>query len=64
MAVQQYVKYLCKQHVEMVASKFQARFSPYPGMLSKSKGEILRVAAVLHVLFHIDMPLSIPETKQ
>ena len=26
------------------------------GMLSKSKGQILRVAAVLHVLFQIHMP--------
>ena len=31
------------------------------GMLSKSKGQILRVAAVLHVLFHRDTPLNIPE---
>ena len=29
-------------------------------MLSKSKGQILRVAAVLHVLFHIDTPMAIP----
>ena len=29
-------------------------------MLSKSKGQILRVAAVLHVLFHIDTPLEVP----
>ncbi len=29
-------------------------------MLSKSKGQILRVAATLHVLFHIDSPLAIP----
>ena len=33
---------------------------PYAGMLSKSKGQILRVAATLHVLFHIDTPLAIP----
>ena len=26
------------------------------GMLSKSKGQILRVAATFHVLFHIDNP--------
>lgn len=32
----------------------------YAGMLSKSKGQILRVAATLHVLFHIDTPLAIP----
>ena len=32
------------------------------GMLSKSKGQILRVSAVLHVLFHIDTPHNIPET--
>ena len=31
------------------------------GMLSKSRGQILRVAAVLHVLFHLDTPLIIPE---
>ncbi len=31
-------------------------------MLSKSKGQILRVSAMLHVLFHIDTPLNIPET--
>ena len=29
-------------------------------MLSKSKGQVLRVAATLHVLFHIDTPLEIP----
>ena len=27
-------------------------------MLSKSKGQILRVAVVLHVLFHIDTPMA------
>lgn len=32
----------------------------YVGMLSKSKGQILRVAAVLHVLFHVDTPHNIP----
>ncbi len=31
-------------------------------MLSKSKGQILRVAAVLHVLFNIYTPLNFPET--
>ena len=31
------------------------------GMLSKSKGQILRVAATMHVLFHINEPLNIPE---
>ena len=31
------------------------------GMLSKSRGQILRVAAVLYVLFHLDTPLIIPE---
>lgn len=30
------------------------------GMLSKSKGQILRVAATLHVLFNIETPLDIP----
>jgi len=29
---------------------------PTTGMLSKSKGQILRVSAVLHVLFHIHLP--------
>ena len=29
-------------------------------MLSKSKGQILRVAAVLQVLFHVDNPHNIP----
>lgn len=29
-------------------------------MLSKSKGQILRVAAVLHVLFHLEQPDKIP----
>ena len=30
-------------------------------MLSKSRGQVLRVAATLHVLFHLDTPLSIPD---
>ena len=30
-------------------------------MLSKSKGQILRVAACLHVLFHIETPVIIEE---
>ena len=29
-------------------------------MLSKSKGQILRTAAVMHVLFHMDTPATIP----
>ena len=29
-------------------------------MLSKSKGQVLRIAAVIHVLFHMDTPRSIP----
>ena len=32
----------------------------YTGMLSKSRGQILRVAATMHVLFHLDTPLCIP----
>ena len=32
------------------------------GMLSKSKGLILRVAGVLHVLFQLDTPDDIPDT--
>ncbi len=35
-------------------------YTPYTGMLSKSRGQILRVAATMHVLFHLDTPLSIP----
>ena len=31
------------------------------GMLSKSRGQILRVGAVMHALFHLDTPLSIPD---
>ena len=30
------------------------------GMLSKSKGQILRIAATLHVLFNMNDPLAIP----
>ena len=30
-------------------------------MLSKSRGQILRVAATLHVLFNMDTPQAIPE---
>ena len=30
------------------------------GMQSKSRGQILRVAATLHVLFHMDTPNAIP----
>ena len=29
-------------------------------MLSKSKGQVLRIAAVMHVLFHIENPNAIP----
>lgn len=29
-------------------------------MLSKSKGQILRVATILHILFHVDDPSNIP----
>ena len=31
----------------------------YVGMLSKSKGQILRTAAVMHALFHMETPTSI-----
>lgn len=31
-------------------------------MLSKSRGQILRVAATLHVLFHFETPQAIPDT--
>ena len=31
-------------------------------MLSKAKGQILRVAASLHVLFNINTPHTIPQT--
>ena len=30
-------------------------------MLSKRRGQILRVAALLHVLFHLHTPINIPE---
>ena len=30
-------------------------------MLSKSKGQMLRLAATLHVLFHMDTPQTIPQ---
>ena len=30
------------------------------GLLSKSKGQIIRIAATLHVLFNIETPLAIP----
>ena len=33
----------------------------YTGMLSKSKGLILRVAAVMHVAFHLETPHTIPK---
>ena len=32
----------------------------FVGMLSKSKGQILRVAATMHVLFHWEEPQNIP----
>ena len=31
-------------------------------MLSKSKGQVLRVAAALHVRFHRNTPLNVPES--
>ena len=34
----------------------------HTGMLSKSRGHVLRLAATMHVLFHLETPLSIPET--
>lgn len=30
------------------------------GMLSKSRGQVLCIAATLHVLFHVETPLEIP----
>ena len=33
----------------------------FTGMLSKSKGQLLRVAAVMHVLFNLDNPSDIPQ---
>lgn len=33
----------------------------YAGMLSKSKGQTLRLAAVMHALFHWGTPANIPE---
>ena len=35
-------------------------FHFHVGMLSKSKGQVLRIAAVMHVLFHMETPNSIP----
>ena len=32
----------------------------HAGMLSKSRGQVLRVADTLHVLFHLDTPQVIP----
>ena len=29
--------------------------------MSKSKGQVLRVAAVMHVLFHMETPAAIPQ---
>ena len=31
-------------------------------MLSKSRRHVLRVAATMHVLFHVETPMSIPKT--
>ena len=39
----------------------ETKHQQYEFTLSKSRGQILRVAAVLHVLFHLDTPLNIPE---
>ena len=33
---------------------------PHIGMLSKSKGQVLRLAAVMHVIFHMETPTTIP----
>ena len=44
--------------------QFYRSFNPQTklaGMLSKAKGQILRVAAALHVLFNINTPLTIPQ---
>jgi len=30
-------------------------------MLSKSRGQTLRVAAIMHVIFHMDTPQAIPQ---
>ena len=35
---------------------------PCIGMLSKSRGQIVCVAATMHILFHLDIPLTIPST--
>ena len=34
----------------------------HTGMLSKSKMQILRIGAVIHVLFHYDKPHTVPST--
>ena len=42
-------------------SQHHESYSKLIGMLSKSKGQVLRVAAVMHVLFHMDTPTTIPK---
>ena len=52
---------VCNTNVQRVAFLCDYQFIA-AGMLSKSKGQILRTSATLHVLFHMDTPLAIPET--
>ena len=37
------------------------KFVIHPGMLSKSKGQILHIAATLHVLFNWEHPKDVPK---
>lgn len=51
-----------KYHEGYALSKcFSCSFVFLIGMLSKSRGQILRVAAVMHALFNLDTPLAIPD---
>ena len=36
--------------------KLEPRYKPNVGMLSKSRGHVLHLATVLHLLFHLDEP--------
>ena len=40
---------------------YMSHFPDIIGMLSKSKGQVLRVSAVMHILFHMAIPTAVPE---
>lgn len=48
-------------HYSYVASIIISMYV-YLGMLSKSRGQILRIAATMHVMFHMNTPQVIPQT--